>query len=127
MLTVLRIEGDPKRLAEYTKLINAASVAARAHIDRAGRLVADLSKNKSDWETHQREVISAIRALQTTLSSAQASGDRLAVDTGVYARSHFNPGIAVAVDAYRFPFGLLGLLAELSIDLEFTVTSVSPD
>lgn len=127
MLTVLRIEGDQDRLRKYSDSINSVSLSARAHIDRAGRLVADLSKNKSDWDAHLREVASSIHALQPTLSLAQRSGDHITIDTGVYARSEFKPGIAVTVDAYRYSPDLLMLLVDVSASLEFTVTSVSPD
>lgn len=92
MLTVLRIEGDRERLLKYAQLINATATSARAHIDRAGRLVADLSKEKPGWNAHVREIATTVRSLQAVLRSAQQAGDPVTVDTGVYARSEFETG-----------------------------------
>jgi hypothetical protein len=76
---------------------------------------------------HHQEMASIIRALRPILLTVQTSGDRITVDTGVYARSEFEPGVALTVDAYRYSPELLMLIAEVSASLELTVTSISPD
>lgn len=127
MITVLRIAGDPQRLREYVDQLNRLSIAAKAHLDRHGRVVADLSKRKSDWSGHIGEVMSALQAFREVLVTVKRCGDTASVDTGLYARSEFPAGIAVTTDCYPYPPDALTLLGELSLTLEVSVSSISPD
>jgi hypothetical protein len=58
--------------------------------------------------------------------AARDAGDTVTVDTGIYARTEFSTGTAVAIDSYVYPADMLRLIAELSTRLEFTVTTVAP-
>jgi len=101
-------------------------LSAKAHVDRHGRLVADLSTNK-EWQAHLAEISTAFASLKEVLTHAANSGDRAIVDTGVYARADFQPGIAVTLDVYSYPAGLLKELAEYGLGLEITVRAIAPD
>jgi hypothetical protein len=103
------------------------SITAKAHIDRNGTLVADLSRNKDDWAEHVAEVVSHLKALSEVLTRLERAGDRATVDVGVYARTRFDDGVAVAVDVYRFPPSALRLLSDYSLTLEVSVNTISPD
>lgn len=127
MLTVLRIEGDRERLLKYAQLINATATSARAHIDRAGRLVADLSKEKPGWNAHVREIGRPFVLCRQSFGQPSKPATRSLLIRAYMPDRSLKPGTAVAVDSYRYPADLLHLLAELSAGLEWTVTSISPD
>jgi hypothetical protein len=127
VFTVLRIESELARSNAYISRINSLRPICQAHLDRRGCVVADLSRRRDDWDAHVTEVGLVLDQIRDVLVDARNSGDKTVVDVALYPRSHFAPGVMMAVDSHRFPTDVLRLLSDSQAILEITINSIAPD